>query len=74
MGKSVIDQAVSKRTGIQEVGISGMTSLGFVEMDPSEMKRDDVFLKSVWLLVSKTLTVSKQRVAVSVLKKQQAPR
>lgn len=51
-----------------------MTSLGFVEMDPSEMKRDDVFLKSVWLLVSKTLTVSKQRVTVSALKKQQAPR
>lgn len=24
-----------------------MTSLGFVEMDPSEMKRDDVFLRSV---------------------------
>lgn len=24
-----------------------MTSLGFVEMDPSEMKRDDVFFRSV---------------------------
>lgn len=24
-----------------------MTSLGFVEMDPSEMKRDNVFLRSV---------------------------